>query len=137
MTSRNFYLMCLPKPGYSFTIPSVHDDITLDCRLYHPKQHIESDPLHATKAAIIAHPYAPLGGCYDDPVVAGMGKAFLDAGYIVGTFNFRYFSKQQHGAHFKNEHEECLPSETTSICCSERHIPSGSIPLALNGLTMF
>jgi alpha/beta superfamily hydrolase len=45
-------------------------------------------------AAIVAHPYAPLGGCYDDPVVASMGNALLDAGYIVGTFNFRYFSKQ-------------------------------------------
>lgn len=83
--------MYLPKPGYSFTIPSVHDDIKLDCRLYHPKQHSDSNPLHATKAAIVAHPYAPLGGCYDDPVVSYMGKTLLDAGYIVGTFNFRYF----------------------------------------------
>jgi hypothetical protein len=86
--------MCLPKPGYSFTIPSVYDDTTLDCRLYHPKQQHQSHLLHAMNAAIVAHPYAPLGGCYDDPVVASMGNALLDAGYIVGTFNFRYFSKQ-------------------------------------------
>jgi hypothetical protein len=88
--------MCLPKPGYSFTIPSIHDDTTLDCHLYHPKQHRDPGLLRETKAAIVAHPYAPLGGCYDDPVVASMGEALLDAGYIVGTFNFRYFSAHQH-----------------------------------------
>jgi hypothetical protein len=112
--------MCLPNPGYSFTIPSVYDDTTLDCRLYHPKQHHDSDPLHPTKAAIIAHPYAPLGGCYDDPVVASMGKALLNAGYIVGTFNFRYFSKQEHCTIFENQHETCMPPDTTStLLCSD------------------
>jgi hypothetical protein len=100
--------MCLPKPEYSFTLPSINDDTTLDCRLYHPKQHPESDLLHATKAAIVAHPYAPLGGCYDDPVVASIGKVLLKAGYIVGTFNFRYFSRKQHYKKFKNQCEDCL-----------------------------
>lgn len=100
--------MYLPKPEYSFTLPSINDDTTLDCRLYHPNQHPESDLLHATKAAIIAHPYAPLGGCYDDPVVASIGKVLLKAGYIVGTFNFRYFSQKQHYKNFKNQREDCL-----------------------------
>ena len=85
--------MALPKPDYSFTIPSLHDDTILDCRLYHPKHHHESDPVHGTKAAIIAHPYAPLGGCYDDPIVASVGETLLHAGYIVATFNFRYSSQ--------------------------------------------
>jgi alpha/beta superfamily hydrolase len=37
----------------------------------------------------VAHPYAPLGGCYDDPVVNFIGAQLLQAGYVVGTFNFR------------------------------------------------
>lgn len=41
------------------------------------------------KAAIIAHPYAPLGGNFDDNVVHEATKIFLDHGFIVGTFNFR------------------------------------------------
>src|SRR5438309_7504 len=93
--SRHFYCSKNHQCQKNFTIPSIHDDTTLDCRLYHPKQQPESDLLDATKAAIVAHPYAPLGGCYDDPVVASIGKVLLKAGYIVGTFNFRYFSQKQ------------------------------------------
>jgi hypothetical protein len=40
--------------------------------------------------AIVAHPYAPMGGCYDDPVVGRIASTMLDDGFIVGTFNFRY-----------------------------------------------
>lgn len=42
------------------------------------------------KAAIVAHPYAPLGGCFDDPVVGAMTEELLNGGYVVGTFNLRY-----------------------------------------------
>ncbi len=82
--------MGLSKPDFSFTIPSVHDDIILNCRLYHPKEVSETHALQAPRAAIVAHPYASLGGCYDDPVVDTVGAVLLKAGYIVGTFNFRY-----------------------------------------------
>ena len=41
------------------------------------------------KAAVVAHPYAPLGGCYDDPVVSEVVGVLLGEGWIVGTFNFR------------------------------------------------
>lgn len=41
------------------------------------------------KAAIIAHPYAPLGGSYDDPVVGNVGAEMLALGWVVGTFCFR------------------------------------------------
>lgn len=41
------------------------------------------------KAAIIAHPYAPLGGSFDDNVVQEATKILLEHGFIVGTFNFR------------------------------------------------
>lgn len=46
-----------------------------------------SQPL---RGAIVAHPYASLGGCYDDPVVSFIGGELLGNGYVVGTFNFRY-----------------------------------------------
>lgn len=74
-------------PTLTFTIPSIHDDIVLDCRIYHP------DNLSAKwqkKVAIVAHPYAPLGGCYDDPVVDIVASSILKQGFVVGTFNFRY-----------------------------------------------
>jgi hypothetical protein len=83
--------MDLPSPTFSFTIPSIHDGCKLECRLYLPPtlQHIEQPPTSVT-GAIVAHPYAPLGGCYDDPVVSFVGGELLDAGCVVGTFNFRY-----------------------------------------------
>jgi alpha/beta superfamily hydrolase len=70
---------------YAFTIPSIADDLALDCRIYHPKTIDRSN----VKGAIIAHPYAPLGGCYEDPVVLSTTETLLDRGFIVGTFNFR------------------------------------------------
>lgn len=45
------------------------------------------------KAAIIAHPYAPLGGSFDDNVVQEAAEVLLDHGFIVGTFNFRLVSR--------------------------------------------
>jgi alpha/beta superfamily hydrolase len=38
----------------------------------------------------VAHPYATLGGCYDDPVVNFTGSEILKQGLILVTFNFRY-----------------------------------------------
>ncbi|RAL62963.1 hypothetical protein DID88_004051 [Monilinia fructigena] len=40
-------------------------------------------------AAIVAHPYAPLGGSYDDGVVDLVASTILKEGFVVGTFNFR------------------------------------------------
>lgn len=83
--------MGLPSPTSSFKIPSAYDSTSLECRLYHPKQLLAINTALAWKkrAAIVAHPYAPLGGCYDDPIVDSVGGELLKAGYIVGTFNFR------------------------------------------------
>jgi hypothetical protein len=128
--------MCLPKPEYSFTLPSINDDTTLDCRLYHPKQYPESDLLHATKAAIVAHPYAPLGGCYDDPVVASIGKVLLKAGYIVGTFNFRYFSRKQPYRNIKNQCEDCLASDSSLGILFNNTLSFSGFDLSLNVLTI-
>ena len=83
--------MGLPSPTFSFRIPSVYDDVLLEGRLYHPPQLQRFDTIRAwrKRTAIIAHPYAPLGGCYDDPIVGTVGDELLQVGYIVGTFNFR------------------------------------------------
>jgi len=83
----------LPPPTLAFTIPSIHDDLELQCKIYHPTCLAPVSAAHCVpwkrKAAIIAHPYAPLGGCQDDPVVGFLGTACLKEGFVVGTFNFR------------------------------------------------
>ncbi len=84
-----------PEPAYSFTIPSVEDDTTLECRIYHPAGLGKTLLHHNTnslRGAIFAHPYAPLGGSYDDPVVLPVAAMLVETGYVVGTFNFRYVS---------------------------------------------
>ncbi|RDL33584.1 uncharacterized protein BP5553_07952 [Venustampulla echinocandica] len=83
----------LPPPTLSFTIPSIHDNLVLQCRVYHPKclapDSVSQIETWRKKAAIIAHPYAPLGGSYDDPVVDLIAGTILQQGFCVGTFNFR------------------------------------------------
>lgn len=81
----------LPDPALSITIPSVHDDTTLECRIYHPQSLTANPraPAWRKHAAILAHPYAPLGGCYDDPVVETLAATLLRQGFLVGSFNFR------------------------------------------------
>lgn len=90
--------MSLPStPTYTFSIPSIHDRLRLDCRIYLPPD-LHKRLLHGSsssdrpllRGAIIAHPYAPLGGCFDDPVVGVVGGEVLRLGCVVGTFNFRY-----------------------------------------------
>jgi hypothetical protein len=80
--------MSLPKPSSAFTIPSIHDDLELDCRVYYPR--FCDNQFFGRAFAILAHPYATLGGCYDDPVVGLVGSTLLQNGVTVGTFNFRY-----------------------------------------------
>ena len=83
-------------PAYCFTIPSIHDGIALDCRIYHPpsldgsSSETGSTFPQRKKGAVIAHPYAPLGGCMDDPVVMTVVEQLLELDHVVGTFNFRY-----------------------------------------------
>ncbi|OLN96959.1 hypothetical protein CCHL11_07435 [Colletotrichum chlorophyti] len=82
----------LPDPTLSFTLPSLHDDTVLDCRVYHCQALNPSAPTNVQwkrHAAIIAHPYAPLGGTYDDPIVDVVAGTLLRQGFLVGTFNFR------------------------------------------------
>lgn len=83
----------LPTPSLTFTIPSIHDDIDLDCRIYNPPATTllpsASKPPWSPRGAVVAHPYAPLGGCYDDSIVLAVVEECLNKGLVVGTFNFR------------------------------------------------
>ncbi|KAG6034946.1 hypothetical protein E4U40_003224 [Claviceps sp. LM458 group G5] len=82
----------LPEPALTFTIPSLHDGTRLDCRIYHPASLAATNPSASPwkkHAAVLAHPYAPMGGSYDDPVLGSVAATLLEAGYLVGTFNFR------------------------------------------------
>ncbi|KAF4992663.1 hypothetical protein FGRMN_7011 [Fusarium graminum] len=81
----------LPEPTLTLTLPSIHDGLTLDCRIYHPFSLSASPkaPTWLKHAAVVAHPYAPMGGCYDDPVVGAAAAQLLRKGFLVGTFNFR------------------------------------------------
>ena len=85
----------MAEPAYSFSIPSIEDDIPLDCRIYHPNSlqpELGQGPNETSgvRGAIIAHPYPPLGGCYDDSVVISVTETLVQRGFVVGTFNFRY-----------------------------------------------
>ena len=81
----------MPKPVYAFTLPSLNDDTPLACRIYHPKNLLlqTSDSQNQLRGAVIAHPYAPLGGSYDDAVVLSVTETLANEGHIVMTFNFR------------------------------------------------
>lgn len=74
------------EPVYSFTLPSLYDDLRLDCRLYHSRK---TAPPHR-RGVVIGHPYAPLGGSYDDFVVLALASCLLEEGFSVATFNFRH-----------------------------------------------
>lgn len=87
--------MSLPKPSSAFTIPSVHDDLELDCRVYYPRYN--DNQLFGRAFAIVAHPYATLGGSYDDPVVGTVAGTLLQHGVTVGTFNFRFVASVPSG----------------------------------------
>ncbi|KKA26790.1 hypothetical protein TD95_003162 [Thielaviopsis punctulata] len=81
----------LPEPTLSFTLQSLHDNTSLDCRIYHPVSLEPSSnvPAWCRHSAIFAHPYAPLGGSYNDHIVQAATEVLLSQGYLVGTFNFR------------------------------------------------
>lgn len=76
-------MMSSLRSAFYFTIPSLADATPLDCRIY-----TSNTPGQWNKGAIIAHPYAPLGGSYDDPVVMSL-VSLLAQEMVVVTFNFR------------------------------------------------
>jgi len=59
---------------------------SIDARIYTSKTAL-ANPSHLN-LAVVAHPYGPLGGSYDDATVLLVVKTLLNANYLVGTFNF-------------------------------------------------
>ncbi|KAA8577113.1 hypothetical protein EYC84_007116 [Monilinia fructicola] len=84
----------LPSPTLSFTIPSIYDSSSLECRIYHPLCLAPTSSSQLLpwrkKAAIVAHPYAPLGGSYDDAVVDLVASTILERGFCCGDFQFSW-----------------------------------------------
>ncbi|KAH8124883.1 phosphatidylinositol-glycan biosynthesis class S protein-domain-containing protein [Trichoderma asperelloides] len=80
----------LPEPSFTLTIPSIHDGTTLDCRVYHPDSfYVDGAAPWKRHAVVFAHPYAPMGGSFDDPLLDIVAEQLLRKGYLLGTFNFR------------------------------------------------
>ncbi|KAF2197027.1 hypothetical protein GQ43DRAFT_444591 [Delitschia confertaspora ATCC 74209] len=83
------------QPHYNFEIPSIHDGTTLKCRIYNPAHLLQVSKSKSDRSSwarrgiVMAHPYASMGGSYDDHVVGVVVEEFLEMGYVVGTFNFR------------------------------------------------
>lgn len=85
VTSRN-ETPAAPYAPRELQIPSSHDGSLVACRVYMPDRWESS---FSPDLAVVAHPYGPLGGSYDDPVVNLTARELLSAGYVVCTFNFR------------------------------------------------
>lgn len=78
----------MAKPTHEFYMPSLYDGVRLSSRIYHPNENNLQQP--TIKGAILAHPYATLGGNNDDPVVCSTAAELVRKGYVVLTLNFRY-----------------------------------------------
>ena len=93
------------EPSLRLSIPSLADGTALDCRVFHPPNltsaagaegaHEEGGERAKSwrrnrHVAVVAHPYAPLGGDADNPVVEDVAEILLKRGFLVGTFNFRW-----------------------------------------------
>lgn len=107
----------LPDPTLTLTLPSIHDGTPLDCRIYLPPSILavatggsssfssasSSDarlPRWRGHAAIVAHPYAPMGGSYNDPIVKMVTQTLLSSpssSFVVATFNFRGAGRKPQG----------------------------------------
>ncbi|CAK7229383.1 hypothetical protein SCUCBS95973_007203 [Sporothrix curviconia] len=100
----------LPDPALTLTLPSIHDGTPLDCRIYLPPSILAVASSTATNAApsarrwrgnaaVVAHPYAPMGGSYNDPVVKMVAQTLLSSPseFVVATFNFRGAGRKPQG----------------------------------------
>ena len=80
-----------PHPRLAFSVASLEDEVPIHCRLYAP--YTTGNPILKyaphTRLAIVAHPYAPLGGSQDDPIVHLIVRQLLKYGYFAVTFDFR------------------------------------------------
>ncbi|EFX02272.1 acid phosphatase [Grosmannia clavigera kw1407] len=100
----------LPDPSLTVTLPSLHDGTVLDCRVYLPPATLlKAQTVETTKsvdarwrghAAVVAHPYAPMGGSYNDGIVRMVADTLLQRPaqpFVVATFNFRGAGRRPSG----------------------------------------
>lgn len=79
-----------PAPSLNLQIPSLHDSLLLPARLYLPPTYTHPHPRPwPRRLAVLAHPYAPLGGSYDDRTVLRLAALLVSLDWVVATFNFR------------------------------------------------
>ncbi|KAK6512507.1 hypothetical protein TWF481_001391 [Arthrobotrys musiformis] len=80
-----------PSPVLTLLLPvPSHQTHTIEARVYHPDFPSTYGLSRHTprKAAVLAHPYAPLSGNWDDPVVLSLVSLLTKKGWVVATFNF-------------------------------------------------
>ncbi|EWC44469.1 hypothetical protein DRE_06737 [Drechslerella stenobrocha 248] len=80
-----------PSPVLTLMVPTGSHDLNVEARIYHPAEFPADygrDARARRKAAVVAHPYASLGGSWDDPVVLALVGVLTGRGWIVATFNF-------------------------------------------------
>ncbi|KAF8471719.1 hypothetical protein BDZ91DRAFT_692653 [Kalaharituber pfeilii] len=75
-----------PLPSLALRVPSIYDKTLLETRIYVPHE-LQSV---VQRIAVVAHPYATLGGNFNDHVVLNTVRILLGGGWVIGTFNFRY-----------------------------------------------
>ncbi|KAK6538616.1 hypothetical protein TWF694_010194 [Orbilia ellipsospora] len=79
------------SPVLTLIVPTTSHDLNVEARVYHPSEFPSNygvDRTHPRKAAVVAHPYASLGGSWDDPVVLSLVSLLIRKGWVVATFNF-------------------------------------------------
>ncbi|KAJ6256829.1 hypothetical protein Dda_8697 [Drechslerella dactyloides] len=74
------------SPVLTLMIPTGAGNV--EARVYHPAEFPANYGRAQRKAAVVAHPYAGLGGNWDDPVVLAVVGVLLERGWVVATFNF-------------------------------------------------
>ncbi|ELR09881.1 hypothetical protein GMDG_04359 [Pseudogymnoascus destructans 20631-21] len=87
------------------------------------------------KAAIIAHPYAPLGGSCDDYIVQQTAGTLLKQGFVVGLFNFRGAATSKGKTSWNGKPEVCDYHSMVGFMAAFMHhldlepaSPAGSVP---------
>ncbi|KAF3909311.1 hypothetical protein ABW20_dc0108974 [Dactylellina cionopaga] len=79
------------SPVLTLIVPTSSHDLTIEARVYHPPEFpvdYGCSQKSQRKAAVVAHPYASLGGNWDDPVVLSLVALLTSRGWVVATFNF-------------------------------------------------
>jgi hypothetical protein len=80
------------QPSLVLEIPALQGDHFLVANIYYPVSIVPGYGKQPWQrhAAVVAHPYGPMGGDQRDVIVMGIAEELLAAGFLVMTFNNRY-----------------------------------------------